>query len=279
MKRPRLLRGLAFSLLSLLAAPGLLGAGLPVSLVTRAGRPSSTAAGDSLLPLMSGDGRFVAFQSGAANLVTNDPNRSVVDVFVREIATGATRLVSVNTNGTSGNGPSELAGISRDGRRVLFVSDATDLVPGDDNEATDVFVRDWESGTTLLVSANTNGVSASGDSSGPRMTPDGRFVVFESDAADLVARDINQLSDVFLRDLANGTTRRISVPSPTTSIAGRAAGDSYDGQVSDDGTTVLFRSGALNLTPPIPAGGQSLTNELYFLRSPAATNRMVDVFG
>ncbi|MBL9126443.1 MAG: PD40 domain-containing protein, partial [Verrucomicrobiales bacterium] len=60
---------------------------------------------------------------------------------------------------------------------------------------------------------------------------------------------------------------------------GRAAGDSYDGQVSDDGTTVLFRSGALNLTPPIPAGGQSLTNELYFLRSPATTNRMVDVFG
>ncbi len=257
----------------------LLASDLPVELVTRSGRASVTAAGDSLLPVISGDGRWVAFQSGADNLVTNDMNRSVVDVFVREVVTGATRLVSVNTNGTSANGASELAGISRDGRRVLFVSDATDLVAGDENEAADVFVRDWESGATFLVSANTNGVSGSMDSSGARMTPDGRFVVFESEANDLAARDNNQVSDVFLRDLANGTTQRISAPSPTTLIAGRAVGASYDGQVSDDGATVVFRSAALNLTPPVPAGGQSLTNELYFLRSPATTNRMVDVFG
>ncbi|MCC6233067.1 MAG: hypothetical protein IT580_10520, partial [Verrucomicrobiales bacterium] len=95
----------------------------------------------------------MAFQSSAANLVTNDVNRSVLDVFVYEIATGAIRLVSLNTNGTSANSASELAGISRDGRRVLFVSQATDLVPADDNAASDIFVRDWDSGTTLLVSA------------------------------------------------------------------------------------------------------------------------------
>ena len=220
MKRSTVIPWIALSmfLCQLPAVPSPDGADWPVSLVTRGGKPSVTAAGDSLLPLISADGGWVAFQSGAENLVTNDVNRAMVDVFVRDVATGVTRLVSVSTNGTSANRASEVFGISRDGRRVLFLSDATDLVPGDDNEAVDVFVRDWEAGTTFLVSANTNGASGSGDSFGPRMTPDGRFVVFESEADDLAARDFNQLSDVFLRDLANGTTRRVSVPSPPSSL-------------------------------------------------------------
>ncbi|MGE3310767.1 MAG: hypothetical protein AB7O66_12425 [Limisphaerales bacterium] len=259
--------------------PELLGAGPPVIPLTRTGRPSATPAGDSLLPILSGDGRWVAFQSGARNLAPGDNNLGATDVFVREIATGTTRLVSVNTNGASGTGASQLAGISRDGTRVLFLSDATDLVPGDDNEAGDVFVRDLQSNTTYLASANTNAVSGSRGSSAGYMTPDGRFVVFQSESDDLVSADTNGVSDVYVRDLASGTTRRVSVPSPSPEISARRTGMSFDGLVSDDGATVVFRSLALNLTPSVPViAGRNLFHELYFLRPPATTNRVVDIF-
>ncbi len=250
-----------------------------MTLLTQSGSPSATPAGDSLLPILSGDGRWVAFQSAAGNLAPNDANFGAMDVFVSEIATGTTRLVSVNATGTSGNGASLLAGISRDGTRVLFLSDATDLVPGDENMAGDVFVRDLQSGTTYLASVNTNGVSGSMGSSAAYMTPDGRFVVFQSESDDLVSDDTNGIFDVFLRDLATGTTRRVSVPSPSPEFSSFRTGMSFDGLVSDDGATVAFRSLAFNLAPPVPAvEGRNFFHELYFLRPPATTNRMVDTF-
>ncbi len=257
----------------------LLGAGPQLIPVPRTGLPSATPAGQSLLPILSGDGRWLAFQSEVRNLTPGDANQGGMDVFVREIATRTTRLVSVSTNGLSGNGPSRLAGISRDGTRVLFLSKATDLVPGDNNEAADVFVRDLQSGTTYLASVSTNGTSGSMGSSAAYLTPDGRFVVFQSESDNLVSGDTNGISDVYLRDLAAGTTRRVSTPSPSPEISSRRTGVSFDGLVSDDGATVLFRSLAFNLTPPVPIiETRSILHELYYLRPPATTNQMVDVF-
>jgi Tol biopolymer transport system component len=251
----------------------------PVELVSGAVRRSVTAAGDSFAPLVSGDGLWVAFQSGGVNLAAHDVNEGLSDVFVYEVATGQTQLVSVNTNGVSGNGWSEVAGISRDGRHVLFISEASDLVAGDGNEAIDVFLRDRVTGVTRLVSTTPGGRSGSGDSVLPVMTPDGRYVAFESEAPDLVDGDTNGFSDIFVRDLIAGTTTRISAPSLEPSIRTRASGHSTLASLSDDGQTVLFRSEALNLAPSIPAGEQFVTNDLYVHRFPATTNRMVDVFG
>jgi Tol biopolymer transport system component len=178
----------------------------PVELVSGAVRRSVTAAGDSFAPLVSGDGRWVAFQSGGDNLAPHDVNQGLSDVFLYEVATGRTQLVSVNTNGVSGSGWSEVAGISRDGRHVLFISEAGDLVAGDENEAVDVFLRDRVTGVTRLISTTTGGRSGSGDSGFPVMTPDGRYVAFESEAPDLVDGDTNGFLDIFVRDLIAGTT-------------------------------------------------------------------------
>ena len=105
---------------------------------------------------MSADGRYVAFQSDASNLVPGDTNHST-DVFVRDLRSGTTRRVSVATDGTQANGDSFSPAISADGRYVAFVSDASNLVPGDTNHSTDVFVRDLRLGTTQRVSVAADG--------------------------------------------------------------------------------------------------------------------------
>ena len=103
--------------------------------------------GPSYEPAISADGRFVAFQSEATNLVPGDTN-SAPDVFVRDRKTGRTQRVSVRSDGAQGNGTSAAPAISADGRFVAFYSDATNLVPGDTNDQGDVFVHDRQTGTT-----------------------------------------------------------------------------------------------------------------------------------
>src|SRR5262245_2647879 len=106
----------------------------------------------SISPFISTDGRYVAFESEASNLVANDTN-GFSDVFLRDLQSGTTRLLSVNTSGTGGGtGASSSPVISADGRYVAFVSAASDLVANDTNGASDVFVGDLQSGTTTLVS-------------------------------------------------------------------------------------------------------------------------------
>ncbi|MCC6232292.1 MAG: hypothetical protein IT580_06580, partial [Verrucomicrobiales bacterium] len=251
----------------------------PLELVSGAGRISRSAGGDSWVPMVSGNGQWIAFQSTAPNLVARDVNGAVSDVMVREGASGVTQLVSVTPGGESGNGESVVAGISRDGRYVLFVSDASDLVAGDDNEASDVFVRDLVAGVTRLVSVTPAGGSGSAASGLATFSPDARFVLFESDADDLVAGDTNGVTDVFQRDLETGITRRISVPSTDPLVAGQPTGPSGSAWQSADGRTVVFQSEARNLAPPLEVAGQRrLTNHLYYLRPPALTNRMVNAF-
>lgn len=164
---------------------------------------AGTAAGNarSVLPSISADGRFVAFTSDASDLVVNDTN-GFTDVFVRDRFASSTEVVSVSSNGSSGNASAglDLPSISGDGRFVAFASDATNLAANDANGSSDVFVRDRSLSVTTLVSVNSAGSgSGNGASFTPVMSADGSAVSFVSRASDLVPNDTNASSDVFWR--------------------------------------------------------------------------------
>jgi Tol biopolymer transport system component len=164
---------------------------------------------NSYKPSISADGRYVAFDSSATNLVSGDTNGKS-DVFVRDRAAGVTYLVSKNSTGAQGNGYSNIASISADGRYVAFVSAATNLVSGDINGMTDIFVRDRAAGAIYLVSKNSSGVLGNGDSYGPSFSSDGRYMTFDSVATNLVSGDTNGARDIFMRDRAAGATYLVS---------------------------------------------------------------------
>lgn len=200
------------------------------------------------------DGRYVAFYSGATNLVAGDTN-VLDDVFVRDRIGGTTTRVSITDGEAQAvGGHSSSPSISADGRYVAFYSDATNLVAGDTNGATDVFVRDRTAGTTTRVSVATGGAQASGYSDGPTISADGRYVAFYSDAANLVSGDTNATSDVFVRDRTAGTTIRVSVTS------GGTQGNSYSDEpsISSSGRYVAFRSSATNLVAGDTNGSEDL---------------------
>ncbi|MSU58714.1 MAG: DUF11 domain-containing protein [Pedosphaera sp.] len=195
---------------------------------------------------MTPDGRFIVFESYSSNLVTNDSNGFTDDIFIRDMNAAVPELISVNAAGTgSGNNGSYDPNVSADGRYVTFESDASDLVAGDTNNTTDVFVRDRLGASNILVSVNLAGTGpGNGASFDPYLSADGRYVVFESLASDLVAGDNNNATDVFVRDLLTHTTRLASV-----NLAGTGSGNdySYFGSMSPDGRYVAFESGSTNL--------------------------------
>lgn len=256
---------------------------------------------------MSADGRFVAFDSALSNLVEGDINRDS-DVFVRDMVSGVTELVSVSSTGVQGLGASERPRISADGRYVAFQSDSSNLVAGDTNGTTDVFVHDRQTGKTERVSVTTGGAQAVGGwSDNPAisadgryvafatfarnivpagasnlceeivvhdritgvtehaspaagggasngictygsfldLSADGRFVTFETQMDDLVPDDHNASWDIFVRDLQQKTTRRVSVASDGS----EANHSSYNPRISADGRFVAFTSCASNLVP------------------------------
>src|SRR3989442_1497918 len=121
-----------------------------------------------------------------------------------------TERVSVTSGGTEGNGASLGSALSADGRFVAFQSDATNLAPGDTNGATDVFVRDRQTGMTERVSVASDGTQANNASSYPALSADGRFVAFQSDATNLVAGDTNGATDVFVHDRQTCATEPVS---------------------------------------------------------------------
>jgi hypothetical protein len=195
-------------------------------------------------PALSGDGRFVAFQSVASNLVSGDTNDRE-DVFVRDRATGQTTRVSVSSTGTEGNDFSGGPTISQDGRIVAFTSNASNLVDGDTNNAFDAFVYDRQTGQTTRVSVSSTGAQGNGDSFASGSSADGRFVAFTSMASNLVSGDTNAHRDVFVHDRETGQTTRVSVSS--SGVQGDS--DSFAGIASADGRFVAFFSTASNLVP------------------------------
>jgi len=219
-------------------------------LVSRANGANGAAAdGASDFPSISANGRFVAFGSAANNLNAADV-KNVGDVFVRDLKDGRTRLVS-RANGANGAGGDQSSGtpsISGNGRFVAFESDADNLSLADNNAVKNVFVRDLKDGTTRLVSrANgANGAAADDNSSRPSISADGRFVTFESDADNLSLADNNAVTNVFVRNLKDGTTRLVS----RANGANGAGGDDVSDQasISGNGRFVAFRSDADNLS-------------------------------
>jgi cold shock CspA family protein len=202
--------------------------------------------GYSWTPSLSANGRFVAFQSTASNLVAGDTN-SRSDIFLHDRVTGATSRVSVDSAGAQANGGSlEYPSISADGRFVAFESGASNLVPGDTNATPDVFVHDRASGATSRVSVSSAGVQGNSESGYPSISADGRFVAFQSYATNLVPDDTNLAQDVFVHDVAPVRLSRV-VPA-----MGSGAGDEHvtieGANLTDFGSTeVLFGDAAASI--------------------------------
>jgi Tol biopolymer transport system component len=229
---------LAFAVL-LAATPAFAG-GAKTRLVS-AGLDGDPANGESYVTSVSSDGRYVAFGSEASNLVEGDTNGHR-DAFVRDLRTGETQRVSVGSDGTEANDTTGGPAMSGDGRTVAFVSRASNLVEGDTNGFADVFVHDRLSGETWRVNVRRNGEQANGDSYAVSISASGRFVAFDSDAANLVGPgDPGQATDIFVHDLEAGTTRRVTVDVNGSYSSG------WNPVISADGRSVAFTSGATDL--------------------------------
>jgi len=200
------------------------------------------AAGFSLGTSISADGNLGVFFSNATNLAPGD-TVSDFDVFVRDRANGTTTIVSVDSSGVHGDGASEQAVISPDGRYVAFRSRASNLAANDTNAEWDVFVHDRQTGATERVNLGPGGAEAHGDSYPTSMSFDGRYVLFSSLASDLVTGDTNNERDIFVRDRQLGQTRRISV----SSAGVQTNGDSHAGFMSADGRFATYVSDGNNL--------------------------------
>ncbi|WP_165942735.1 PD40 domain-containing protein [Micromonospora sp. KC721] len=193
----------------------------------------SSSYGQSLSP----DGRYVSFTSDATNLVPGDTNGDS-DGFVHDRRTGSTSRVTLTNGGTEADARSYAPAISADARFVAFVSEATNVVPGDTNGVADIFLRDRQAGTTVRVS----GTNADAPSDAPAISANGRYVTFTSEAA-LVPGDTNGVADVFIRDMRTGSLRRVNV---STSGA-QANALTVSPTMSADGRFVAFTSEATNL--------------------------------
>jgi len=186
-------------------------------------------------PSISADGRFVAFESRASNLVAGDTNYRW-DIFVHDRQTGETTRVSVASDGAQGEGGNtyELS-LSPDGRFVAFASAARNLVPGDANRASDIFVHDRQTGETTHVSVASDGTRGNWDSYRPSISADGRYVAFRSTSSNLVPGDTDWNSDILVHD-------RFTVALAVV-ISGNGTGAvdlNPPGGVYDDGTTVTL---------------------------------------
>jgi Tol biopolymer transport system component len=210
--------------------------------VTNAGQQSNGASSNSSL---TDDGRYVAFESVSTNLPSQNDTNGVQDIFVRDRTAGTTVRASVSSSNKQANDISRSSAMAKLGRYVVFESVATNLVSGDRNRKTDVFLRDLTAGTTTGLSVSSSGVEGTGDSRIPTITPDGRYVAFYSSASNLVTGDTNGKADIFVRDRVAGTTVRASVG------PGGVQGDqdvSFSRpSISADGRYVAFVSPATNL--------------------------------
>lgn len=279
----------------------------------------SQANGGSERPTISGDGRYVAFDSTATNLTAGDTNGHS-DVFVRDRSSGTTKLVSVARNGAKSNGYSQDPTISSNGRYVIFESAASNLTLGDANNNGDVFLRDlstnkttlvsirpdgkqfaapsfpaaitadgryvgfgvspstgyWlsyirdrQTGTTTRLSVGINGAAANGDVFLGGISTNGRFVVLTSTASNLVVGDTNGEQDVFVRDLTTGATTRVSLGNGGT----QPNGGSGIASISADGRYVAFASNASNLV----VGDNNTSLDVFVYDRSAGNTKRVSV--
>lgn len=218
--------------------------------------------GNSVTPVITPDGRFVLFFSSANDLVSGGNGQLGLNTFVRDRWSNSTVLVSSNFAGLGGgNGNSINGAISTNGQFVAFQSDASDLLPGDTNDASDIFLCDLQAGTTKLISVAQDGSWGNDNSTDPAITPDGRFVAFVSEASNLVPGDTNGIADVFVRDTVAQTTTLVSVGAQPFSTSIYVDTIMSTPVITPDGRYVAFSSTATNLVP-----GQTSTFGDIYLR-------------
>lgn len=214
---------------------------------------------------LSGNGRFVAFTT-TASLVPEDTNGKS-DVYVRDRWAAVTELVSMTDGEQPLNAASEEATLSDDGRYVSFLTDASNLIPGDVAGSADAFVRDRYAGTTTRVAPGIGGALLTHEVSQAQMAGGGRYVVFSTQASNVVPNDSNAWTDAFVRDLQTGTIERVSL----TAVDGQASDITSNPTISDDGRYVAFDHGALL------AGGVVGEQNVYVRDRTAGTTLLVNV--
>jgi len=199
---------------------------------------------DSHVPSISSNGQFIAFDSAATNLAGSKCNNGFNHIFVHDRFTGTTTCVSVNSNGNEGDDNSFDASISSDGQMVAFHSSATNLTNRCDNGNSHVFVHDLTTGETKCVSVDSDGNESNGTSGLARISGDGLFVAFQSNATNLTSECDNGFTQIFVRNLTNGETSCASVDGDEN----QGDNDSVQPSISADGQMVAFTSVATNLT-------------------------------
>jgi len=210
-------------------------------------------------PSVSADGRYVAFSSWASNLVANDTNDQS-DIFVRDLKTGTTTLVSVASDGTQANGTSFTPSISANGDVIAFKSDATNLVANDTGGHADIFVHVLSTVETIRVSQRPTGVGANEDSIEPSISADGRVVAFSSLASNLVSVPVNATGlccDIFVHTIATG---RNKLGDPM--LNGDGASDSFLPVLSSSGRYLAFGSWGCGIAKDVDCLDESNVYEL-----------------
>ncbi len=207
---------------------------------------------NSVAPSISDNGRYVAFQSSATNLVPDisvfgdDTNAPSADIFVRDIQANTTIRASVAHPSSVGypnpDGSSFVPCISGDGRYVVFMSNAANLVLEDDGPSNDIFVRDMVTNTTKIASVHTSGAQAGNSCNNPRLNGDGSIVVWQSGSSNLINGDANGVTDIFTHNMVSGITERMSV----ATFGGELNAQSLRPNISKDGRYVVFYSEAAN---------------------------------
>ena len=218
--------------------------------------------GESTEASLTSDGRFVVFTSEADQLVANDTN-GTWDIFVHDRdpdgnglfdeSNATTERVDVASDGTEANNGSTVPSISDNGDKIAFRSSSTNLIANDKNGKADIFVHVRSTGLTARVSKATSGVAADGDSDQPQISGDGSAVVFRSIATNLAGIDGNGDWDIFVRDLVNSVTERVSTDA--NGVNANHASDTPT--ITSDGRYVCFRSPATNLFPENDPNGNS----------------------
>ncbi|MCA9972907.1 MAG: PD40 domain-containing protein, partial [Anaerolineales bacterium] len=223
-----------------------------LELVTR-GLNGAMTDESSFTPAISADGRYVVYSSGASNLVPGDTN-GVTDIFSYDRQTGETVRLSMGLNGAEANENSYLPDVSGDGRFVGYTSLATNLVLSDTNDAFDVFLFDRQTGQTERLSVTAQGDEANGNSVAVRLSFDGQYATYASDAANLAGGDNNGQMDIFWLDRGMGELQLVS-----RSVMGDAGnGQSVLSQLSNDGNMLAFESVASDLVGDDGNGSQDI---------------------
>ncbi len=232
--------------------------------VSDSGEPAEFSTPSFSPPAISGDGRYIAFDTWAGNLVSSAEDGGVL---VRDTRGGTTTAVSVRVDGTVDDF-ADTPAISGDGRYVAFVSDDKDLVPGGNGNFYQVFLRDRVTGVTSRISTKINGNQGTDDSGSPSLSNDGRYIAFESDSPGFVVGDKNDWTDVFVRDRVTNTTQRVSL----TSTGAEADTGGEDPSISGTGAVVAFTSGEAL----VPSDTNDL-DDIYVRNVATNTTKLVSV--